>query len=164
MRVKCHPTLGILVCTDGHVMVPATRGRKAHWTFGWKNSKGYLQVSINGKKYYVHRLVAYAFIKNPCGYKEVDHIDRDPHNNNVTNLRWVSRSGNNRNTARHDRVDARGGTHRYEDETQYNREKSKRLCKTHKNVRFSDGKRRYIPNSEAILLLAIPVKERTWPR
>lgn len=60
-----------------------------------KDRKGYLFVSytIGGKTRhaYIHRLVAFAFIENPCGYKEVDHIDRNPLNNNVTNLRWASR-------------------------------------------------------------------------
>jgi hypothetical protein len=37
----------------------------------------------------VHRIVAKAFIENPDGYKEIDHIDRNPKNNCVENLRWV---------------------------------------------------------------------------
>lgn len=45
----------------------------------------------------VHRLVAIAFIPNPDNLPEVDHIDTDPSNNNVTNLRWISSSGNMRN-------------------------------------------------------------------
>lgn len=41
-------------------------------------------------KQYVHRLVAFAFIPNPNNYKEVDHIDRNPSNNTLENLRWAS--------------------------------------------------------------------------
>ena len=39
-----------------------------------------------------HVLVAENFITNPLGYKHVMHIDGNPHNNNVDNLRWTERS------------------------------------------------------------------------
>lgn len=159
MRVKCHPTLGILVGTDGHVMVPATRYSKAHWTFGSKDSHGYFTVHIYGKPYKAHRLVAETFIPNPENKLEVDHINRVRNNNNVENLRWSTRSENRRNRADVDRIDTRGGTHMYENKKQYMKE----WWKAHKYVIFSNGKRRCLPNSEAILLLALPVKERTWP-
>ena len=53
-------------------------------------------LSINGnhKKVRVHRLVAQTFISNPNGYKEIDHIDNDGTNNNISNLIWCSRLGN----------------------------------------------------------------------
>ena len=38
----------------------------------------------------VHQLVAEAFIPNPENKKSIDHIDTNPSNNNVTNLRWVT--------------------------------------------------------------------------
>ena len=40
----------------------------------------------------VHMLVAEHFIPNPLGYKSVMHIDGNPQNNNVDNLRWTERS------------------------------------------------------------------------
>ena len=43
---------------------------------------------------YVHRLVARAFIPNPLGLKDVDHIDGNRTNNRVENLRWVSHKEN----------------------------------------------------------------------
>ena len=45
----------------------------------------------------VHRLVAKAFIPNPDGKPEVDHIDRNRANNVVSNLRWATRCEQNLN-------------------------------------------------------------------
>lgn len=44
-----------------------------------------------------HRLVAQAFCENPNNYTIVDHIDRDKHNDNASNLRWVDASINAKN-------------------------------------------------------------------
>jgi len=44
----------------------------------------------------VHRLVAEAFIPNPEGLPEVDHIKADKQNNKVSNLRWATGSLNTR--------------------------------------------------------------------
>lgn len=46
--------------------------------------------------YLVHRLVAEAFIPNTLNKPEVNHIDRDPSNNCVTNLEWVTKLENMR--------------------------------------------------------------------
>lgn len=44
-----------------------------------------------------HRLVANAFISNPCGKPSVDHIDRNRRNNVVSNLRWATAKEQARN-------------------------------------------------------------------
>jgi hypothetical protein len=58
----------------------------------------YHKVSLannNGtKRVFVHRLVAKAFIPNPKKLPCVDHIDNNKLNNNITNLRWCTRSKN----------------------------------------------------------------------
>ena len=44
-----------------------------------------------------HRLIAMAWLPNPDNLSQVDHIDHDRTNNNLENLRWVSKSTNQRN-------------------------------------------------------------------
>ena len=53
---------------------------------------------LGQKNYKIHRIVAHAFIENPENRKEIDHIDRNPANNNVSNLRWSTRSQQSFNT------------------------------------------------------------------
>ena len=46
------------------------------------------------EKFLVHRLVAKAFLPNPNNYPQIDHIDEDPQNNRVDNLRWCTQEQN----------------------------------------------------------------------
>lgn len=63
---------------------------------------GYRSVALSrdGKRYdrLVHRLVAFAFVQNPEGLPQVNHIDGDKDNNHFSNLEWVSDRGNKKHT------------------------------------------------------------------
>lgn len=62
------------------------------------NHKGYLRVALfeNGKRNYwsVHRLVATVYLDNPDNKPCVNHKDGNKHNNDVSNLEWVTYSEN----------------------------------------------------------------------
>ena len=62
---------------------------------------GYLIVTLNGVKYYYHRILAKHFIPNPDDLPEVDHIDRNKANNTLENLRWVRKSENLSNRSKY---------------------------------------------------------------
>lgn len=68
----------------------------------FKAARGYIiiDLSINGnrKSHYLHRLMALHFIENPNNYPDVNHIDHDKTNNNLSNLEWV----NTRENVSHD--------------------------------------------------------------
>ena len=78
----------------GHIM-----NKKGHIMTNKIDDNGYATLTlvnkITKKKniYFVHKLVAYAFIKNddPINKKVVNHIDHNNKNNNVENLEWATK-------------------------------------------------------------------------
>ena len=71
-----------------------------------KNQKGYLTCTLlkdgKNKSYLVHRLIFIAFNGAIPENMVVDHIDRNPLNNNISNLRAIRQSDNIRNSTRVD--------------------------------------------------------------
>jgi hypothetical protein len=61
-----------------------------------KDGYSEINLSIKNKKtqFRVHRLVALAFINNPKNKSDVNHIDSNKLNNNVTNLEWTTKIEN----------------------------------------------------------------------
>lgn len=60
-----------------------------HYTTRLNNNK-------KTKLYYVHRLIAMAFIPNPANKPCINHIDGDKLNNALLNLEWCTYAENNR--------------------------------------------------------------------
>lgn len=58
----------------------------------------YVQLRLNGQKKYkgVHCLVAETWLPNPNGFVEVNHIDLDKSNNQLSNLEWCTHQYNMR--------------------------------------------------------------------
>lgn len=75
--------------------VRSLRHTKPHLITQTKNRNGYLQVALSIcsnklKKFYVHRLVAQAFIPNPNNLPQVNHKDENKLNNRAENLDWCT--------------------------------------------------------------------------
>ena len=71
--------------------------------YGNINHDGYVRVKLSSNKgfrnVFVHRLVAEAFLGTPVDDTlEVNHIDENKENNHVSNLEWVTHTGNMRHS------------------------------------------------------------------
>lgn len=79
-----------------------------------KNVAGYLSVILTGddgsrKRFLIHKILYSAFVGPVTKNMDVDHIDRDISNNNISNLRLLTRAQNIYNSKRMD--DAKGYTY-----------------------------------------------------
>ena len=101
--------------------LPGLRGSRVRVGDEWRkmrtrpNKKGYLTVivRVGGRKrtLNVHRTVLLAFV-GPCpDGMECCHIDGDPHNNDIDNLRWDTASSNTLDSVRHGTHPAASKTH-----------------------------------------------------
>ena len=64
---------------------------------------GYIQINLNGKPYYKHRLISLQFLPNPdpINFDVIDHLNHDRTDNRLENLRWCSSSTNSKNKSSH---------------------------------------------------------------
>lgn len=175
------------------MLLPKSGKHPIRWTLGWDHHNGYRVVKLKTQTYLVHRLVAETFIPNPHNKPQVDHIDRNRANNNICNLRWVTSHENMLNTPVHEKaVLLREGFRDettfiqsrrklYYDNNrerilnkckEYNKSPAKKKANkkynhkrsaTHKYLKFNDGTSVWVPNDEAVYLLAQPVSLRKVP-
>lgn len=97
-----------------------------------QGSRGYelVNLSVRGKTrlWLVHRLVAMAFVPNPCGFDVVNHLDENKTNNRANNLEWTTLAENfNYGTAR---MRSGIGVSKYWASHKHPREKSIRCVET----------------------------------
>lgn len=78
-------TLGYVMNSRGMILSSGGVGRDR------KHQAVCLCENGKGQMYFVHRLVAEAFIPNPENLPVVHHIDHNPLNNRVDNLMWMSK-------------------------------------------------------------------------
>lgn len=96
---RLHPS-GLLVSNLGQVFWKSKKYPNGHYSFGNKNQKGYMRITYNNKEYRnIGILVLECFVDNPNSneFNECDHINRCRSDNRVENLRWASRSMQNKN-------------------------------------------------------------------
>jgi hypothetical protein len=72
-------------------------GRRLYRPAGHKDRTGYIRIMINYKMYLAHR-IAWLLVKGMWPVTMLDHIDRDPSNNRMENLRESNHSENGLNS------------------------------------------------------------------
>ena len=75
-------SLGRVRNSSGHFLKPAI------------NTNGYKHLSLSGKDYRVHRIIAQTFLPNHGRLRDVNHKNGDKLDNRMCNLEWVSHSQN----------------------------------------------------------------------
>ena len=86
----------LLDYTNGCLYWKSSRGRhsKAGDRAGSKQPNGYRKICVSKKMYQEHRIIWMWHYGEIPENMEVDHIDRDPSNNKIENLRILDRSRN----------------------------------------------------------------------
>lgn len=81
---------GYLVSTNGNIIkIKNNKKIKTHFT-----KQGYVRLTLNGKKYLMHHLLAQLFIPNPNNLPMVNHKDENKSNNDLNNLEWCDNQYN----------------------------------------------------------------------
>jgi len=82
--------------SDGSIGKPNNnfKDKRIQRTFGTKHHTGYMNMGIGSRSYLVHRIIAQAFLSDFDELLEVDHVDGNKANNDISNLRMASRGDN----------------------------------------------------------------------
>lgn len=81
---------------DGKLIRLSTNNRHKH--VGWINNSGYLQCEVQGVAFMLHRIIYEMHHGGiPLGM-QIDHIDRNPLNNKIENLRLATQNQNQINS------------------------------------------------------------------
>lgn len=125
-------------CKRGNILTP-------------NKCRGYLEIRLykHGKveRFYVHRLVATAFIDNPNNLPEVNHKDFDKTNNTVENLEWINREDN----VKHSCNDEDKMKERKRKLSEANKGKSKPQSEEHRRKNSEAKKGSKNPNASKVL-------------
>lgn len=90
------------VYVDGALIwkVPVGRKTRARDPAGTLTPRGYISVTLGGKKYRAHRII-WEMLRGPIPLGlEIDHSDGVRSNNKINNLSLVTRTNNSKNRAR----------------------------------------------------------------
>lgn len=106
VEMRKHPIYDVYCFDDGSVQAiphnPTYNTERLYSPSGDTHKYYSIRVYINDRRVpkVIHRMIAETFIPNPENLPCVDHINRNTHDNRVSNLRWVSYETNGNNTSR----------------------------------------------------------------
>ena len=146
---------GILSVSDDGRVYSFRLGRELKQS---RHDTGHLVIStshldgLRKRQVYVHRLVALTFLPNPSELPLVRHLDDNPANNSVDNLKWWTYHGNGADAVRNGRSQNANKTHcinghPYSEGDHRPRASSKRFCQKCERERRREDRKNKAKNT-----------------